>query len=29
MSHEQFIAIVERIAAVFAGGCTVHVDAPG
>jgi hypothetical protein len=29
MSSEQFMAIVERIAAVFAGGCTVHVDAPG
>jgi hypothetical protein len=28
-SHEQFTAIVERIAAAFPGGCTVHVDPPG
>jgi hypothetical protein len=29
MTKEQFTAIVERIAAVFAGGCTVHTDPPG
>ena len=29
MRSEQFLGIVERIAAVFAGGCTVHVDPPG
>ncbi len=28
MSHEQFLAIVERMAAVFPGGCTVHTDPP-
>jgi hypothetical protein len=29
MSHEQFTAIVERIAAAFPDGCTVHTDPPG
>jgi hypothetical protein len=29
MTKEPFLAIVERIAAVFAGGCTVHRDPPG
>jgi hypothetical protein len=29
MRSEQFMAIVERIAAVFPGGGTVHVDPPG
>jgi hypothetical protein len=29
MTKEPFLGIVERIAAVFPGGCTVHVDAPG
>jgi hypothetical protein len=28
-SIEEFMAAVERIAAVFPGGCTVHVDPPG
>ena len=29
MTHEQFMGIVLRIAAVFPGGCTVHVDPSG
>jgi hypothetical protein len=29
MTKEEFLAIVERITAMFAGGCTVHGDAPG
>jgi hypothetical protein len=29
MTYEQFMAAVRRIAAVFPGGCTVHVDPPG
>jgi hypothetical protein len=29
MSSEQFLAIVERIAAVFPGGCMLHTDPPG
>jgi hypothetical protein len=29
MTKEQFTAIVERITAVFPGGCTVYVDPPG
>jgi hypothetical protein len=29
MSSEHFLGIVERMAAVVAGGCTVHVDLPG
>ena len=29
MRSEQFMTVVERIAAVFPGGCTVHVDSPG
>ena len=29
MTREQFMGIVERIAAVWPGGCTVHVDPPG
>jgi hypothetical protein len=29
MRSEQFMSIVEHIAAVFPGGCTVHMDPPG
>jgi hypothetical protein len=29
MTKEQFMTGVRRIAAVFPGGCTVHVDPPG
>jgi hypothetical protein len=29
MTQEQFMGIVDRIAAVWPGGCTVHVDPPG
>jgi hypothetical protein len=29
MTKEQFTAIVERVAAVFPDGCTVHTDPPG
>jgi hypothetical protein len=29
MTKEEFLAIVDYLAAVVAGGCTVHVDTSG
>jgi hypothetical protein len=29
MTKQHFLAVVDNIATVFAGGCTVHTDPPG